>query len=274
MNPERINIKDLIIEEPEEKSEPYFDVEKDVTAEDWRMMRKELYKEQKLGNWARFLSVVKYMKILNPNYNISIGYDIKEGIREELEIHKQRSEWAAITEMAMDMKMLDPTFSLNLDEFTLERMQKDAFKEHNKLWTDYVDQLVALKVFDQKLEVHLGTEGLEKMDLSLNVAKAKEKWEEFAELAAAEKVLNLSLNVEVGQIEWQNMKNILESYREKHKEKGEYYEKAFAMLASRMKILAAQEVKVRENGLEIKMPEKKAPTMETEGQSIPEIRNF
>lgn len=273
-NPERVNIKDLTIEEPEKSQELTFDPEKEITKEDWKMMKKELDKERELGNWARFLSVVRCMKILNPNYDFIIDKDTREGIYKELESYRKKSEWVIVTEMAMNMKMLDPTVTLNLDEFTQERMQKDAFKEHNKVWTDYIDQLMALKVFDQKLEVHLGTEGLEKMDLNLNVSKAKEQWEEFAELAAAEKVINMSLNVEVSPTEWQNMKNILENYREKHREKGEFYEKAFTNMASWMKILAAEKVEVTNDGLEITMPKKVKSEPKSEPLPFPEKRNF
>ena len=38
-NPDRINIHELAIEEPEKQPEPHFDVERDITPEDWQGMR-------------------------------------------------------------------------------------------------------------------------------------------------------------------------------------------------------------------------------------------
>ena len=98
---------------------------------------------------------------------------------------------------------------------------------------------------------------------------------EDIDIALALKLLGIEPVLNDGS--WQIIKNRLETVAEKLMSK-ERHESSFGIphyfnMASKMKMLAAEDIKITDKGIEIKMPENKEP-LQSETLSMPEVRNF
>ena len=83
-NPERINIHELTIEEPEKQGELHFDVERDIFEEDWKQMKKQLKEFARGKFWADFAHRTMQMKILNPGLKLGLDQQAWQGARDRL----------------------------------------------------------------------------------------------------------------------------------------------------------------------------------------------
>ncbi|NQV13471.1 MAG: hypothetical protein HQ530_04200, partial [Parcubacteria group bacterium] len=61
--PDEMRLQDLTLEEPESKSKIEFDVEKEVSEEDWGKMRENYERYCQEGDWWEATCQAKYCKI-------------------------------------------------------------------------------------------------------------------------------------------------------------------------------------------------------------------
>ena len=90
--PDRINIHELTIEEPEKQSELPFDPERDITEEDWQGMRNNL-KRMREGhvNWADYAQPAFAMKILGAKEeDLGLDEEAWRGMEAKLAEYRRR----------------------------------------------------------------------------------------------------------------------------------------------------------------------------------------
>ena len=126
-NPENINIHDLTIEDANEvsKVELPFDIEKDVTEEDWIAIQQKLEECRKNNQWERFSYLAKSVKVTDPLIDLNLDQTTQEGMEKDLEPWLERfkssavpyqadTTWRHFFPMAMNMKILNTSIPRRL----------------------------------------------------------------------------------------------------------------------------------------------------------------
>ncbi len=265
-NPDRINIHELTIEGPEKQAELPFDVERDITKEDWEKLRDGLEKNRQESNWYGYSSRAMQMKILDPSQVLNLDQHVWNGMKETLEVHRRNREWYGYSTRAMQMKILDPKRDLNIDRAAWQGMT-DTLEGYRKtnMWDDFSQLAMDIKILDPKQDLGLDPVAWKAMVATLETSKVGghlDAWRAM-ELKIIDPNQDLNINASV----WREMKDRLEEFR---REDSAY---DFSWQAMAMKILVAEEVKVTENGLELTMPEKKG-SFNADIPPIPEIKKF
>lgn len=278
---EKIDIKKLAVEEPEKKSEikVSFDPEKEITNEDWERMKENL-KNRRGDNWPNFFIRAVEIKLLFPDRTAELRLDderVLGAMKEGLGKYRQKNKWWQFSEAAMEAKILFPerAAELGLDEQARKEMKKklDHYKE-NKSWGEFAEQAMRVKIVFPHKASELGlTEEFWKNQKKRLERPRRNRYlywgGDFAERAAVMKILfpervpELGLNKET----WEGM----EGYLVERRNHGQLAN--FSKQAINMKILAAEEVKVSDNGLEIIMSKEK-PKLGKETPPLPETRKF
>jgi len=103
-------------------------------------------------------------------------------------------------------------------------------------------------------------------DIKKDLRYTEKGGERYAQLAVLKKILFPNTAETIDRVTWEDMKNTLLKPRV-------FIATDFSRSALNMKILAAKEIKITDNGVEIIMPEQKA-SFEKALPSLPETRNF
>lgn len=248
-NPDKINIHDLTIEEPEKQTEVPFDPERDIMAEDWE----RIYKKIKSDIW-----VYTSIKILDPQF-----VDKKIIQKQEDSANKtlERKEWGSFLTYARHLKIIKPGAKININD-EMRRGVEAILKDQKiaKNWWDFAWTAMSIKLIDPKFKVD--PEDWEKLE---NYLSTRSNQADYVRQAMKMRIINQDWNPNWSTNTWNEIKKELESRRVRN-DAGE-----FAEMAAAMKIMAAEEVKSTEKGLEINMKKK---SIETEVSQMPEQRNF
>ena len=285
-NPNRINIHELTIEEPEKKSELRFDPERDITEEDWRNMRQLLEEYRKdderkshgSGQEVMYFSgQAMYMKILNPTVVLNLDETAWQVMRQDLERNRIQpdrygvfpghglSDWGLFARQAREMKILDPEIDLNLNENAWQGMRQllDS-RRTDKKWGDFSSLAADIKILDPTLGLNLNPDTLRGVRDQLEIYREADNWWIFSWQAMHMKILDPRIDLNLDETAWQGMRESLKNFR------GDW--SSFSKQAMLMKILAAEEVKVTDKGLEIKMRKDKPLTSGV--PPLPETKQF
>ena len=273
---ERINIKDITLEEPEKKKGLPFDVEKEITEEDWGQV-KEAYEQDKIYNaWVDGSSLAMATKVLFPERMAELtGYnDFKERLEDELVWLRGLPDWHEFLWAAMKIKILFPTTELGgvLGNITWQDL-KDEIKE---AWSSNDPLFYSLAM---KIKIVFPERFSSELDMNETTWMVAEKWLEYyymehdwikyvtqgmiMKVLFPEKASTLSPD----KTAWQGMKEQLTGYRAR-KEWPQFF-----LHAMRMKTLVAEEVKITDKGLEIIMQKEEAEFKE-ETPPMPQRRKF
>jgi len=294
-NPERLNIKDLTIEEPESQERLAFDPEKDLTEEDWENMKDELEicrgEGEENNEWFNFAKQASVMKLLDSNVDLGIDSKTWQAMNDKLDEYQEQGAklaqgiisgenlqpWKDFSLMAMNLKIIDPSFNFKkygvLDDLNWEGMERElADCRASGDYNEFSDQSVAMKILDPKSKIEINEEDWKELQRDLNY------WEEtgtkesdknffgFSRVAANMKILDPT-SIHVDEKNWEKMRNYLDRERRIYQNRH-----ALSNQALFMKILAAKRVEATEKGLEIAMQEKEG--LESEASIMPEKRNF
>jgi len=299
-NPEKLNIKDLTIEEPE-KQVVFFDQNKEITEDDWDAMKKSLIdfkkSEPALSNsWNNYFEQATKMKMLDPTVNLGLSQGDYRFIEYRLNYsrNEKSSPKASLEEELMHMKVLNPTMLQILPEDweqmkeKLNRYRKYEAKpstprikaiEENKFML-FAKQAVTMKILDPDIDLNLTEEDWNGMEKNLKRLHGKGKLrpmdtdlkghriENFCNLLARMKILNPQYKFELSEDDWDIIMKKFNFIRDTQDIPADW--KDFCELAQSLKVITAKDVKITEQGLEIEMPEKET----TESLAIPEKRNF
>lgn len=274
MKSERINIHELTVDEPERQSELLFDPERDLTKEDWQMIKDDLEKSRRVEDWASFLSTAVHIKILNPQFDLGIDQKAWEGMRNMLNAWKENAtfenRWEVFLSRSADMKILDPTLDLNLDQADWQRI-RDILKK-TVIWDIFSRRAVEVRLLDHDYDLNLDQNDWRDIQDTLKKYRRDKNWGYFCSHAANVKILDSKIDLGLDKEAWQGMRDKLEWYRERCKNGNESLG-VFSDHAREMKILAAEEVKVTDKGLEINMRKDKKDTL-SDVLPMPEAKQF
>lgn len=287
----RVNIKSLVLERPISRAGLPFDPERDLPeSQRQRILAglKEVHDGDLPGplDWLAFMSDAFYAKMLfPPGFDAQLGldnfawYGIAEQFEREkgyLETYRDVSPLVFIN-IAASLKILFPQRFGELNDDNLNRIWTEAKKEleteneggSDASFNQVHDFLDLILLFpDRKSDINL--------DESLYLSAKREtedtlqqgKWHDFVSLALSLRLVfpERFTEIKIKTNDWQMMKEALKNSVE---EKG--WNSRNIALAAGMKILAAEEVKITDQGLEITMPK---PAFQRFAQPLPQIRKF
>ncbi len=157
-NPNKINIYNLTTERPEREPEAFFNVERDITDEDWESMKADL-EHYRGNNWSAFSMQAMRMKILDPSMDLKIGDLEIEGMKAQLEEYRG-DDWQSFSAQAMEMKILDPSIDLNIGDLEIEGMKVDLEHYRGDNWQAFSMQAMEMKILVAE-KVEITDKGLE-----------------------------------------------------------------------------------------------------------------
>jgi len=269
MNPERINIKDLTIEEPESQDGLPFDPERDITAENWKLLENNLEKCRENKDWGNFACYGMEMKILNPSFDLKVDDTTWQEIHDYYKKH--RDIYFSSYHLVMAMKVLNPSFSIDHNDLWWKAVKSDLqFQKNDKHGFDnFCFRAMAVKILDPSFDVEVNQKDWEKMEK--RVKEIEEiGGESRIDVAAAMKILDSNTELNISEKAWGQMQQTLKKFLEREVVSPSYTG-GFSRIAMELKLIAAQKVRVTDKGLEITMPQKLG---EHEDYQLPEKRNF
>ncbi len=271
-NPDRINIHELTIEEPEKQTELLFDVERDISKEDWEGINMKIEGCILNNSWSDYASQAMKVKILDPSKNIGRDDNARQGMERKLDAYKSSNkidnEWGSFLSQAMAMKILDPETDVGLNNDIEQRLGGflDTLRNRPR---SFCFHAMEMKIISPNMVLNIGETIWKEMEKDLESQRVSNNWIAFARDAVAMKILNPAVDLKLDNRAWEGMRAKLEYYRV---EPNEHWPNFFEQ-AMNMKILAAEEVKITDKGLEINMRKKK-DSFNTDVPPIPEIKKF
>ena len=277
-NPERINIKDLTLEEPERKKGLPFDVERDLHPAFWDVATKQLKDHQERESWFNFATDAADLAILYPERiaDLDLNETMWEKMKEELEIYKKEKVWGLGVSLAANMKILFPEKNMN------NLIDMDSWRQIIQTFSSMKDigSLRDSIVFASEVKI-LNPERFK--DLELDEEKT---WDEIETLLDRYRNVNIdvfakiarqvrivfpekfySLNLDAAM--WEKMMKLFR----KQEILDPLLDPRHIQFTASLKLLAAEEIKITDKGLEIIMSKEK-PEFKEETPPMPQTRKF
>lgn len=260
-NPDRINIKDLTIEEPEQKQEVFFNPETYITDKDWNDVKNSLEERIKKSDILEFASIVADIKIISPDTNIDVDWELFENKLEDL---RGKGEWEELSRLMASMKLLNSDYKIDSDQKTWDGVL-GLLKDPKIRASDFCRQVERIKIlkptsrFDSDIKKKF-----------FDVLKDTNKDRGYASVMFAYQAERIRIVFPEEKILLDDfmMEKIIDHLR-KDKDKKEWHN--FFSLARAIKVLTVERVEVTSNGLEITMI---GNLSALKSPSIPEVRNF
>ncbi|KKP33210.1 MAG: hypothetical protein A2360_04845 [Candidatus Staskawiczbacteria bacterium RIFOXYB1_FULL_32_11] len=270
-NSDNLNIHELAIEEPEKKSEVFFDFEKEITEEDWGEMEKNMQRLLDDANYNNVPWVAMNMKIIRPDYEPKFDWRVMQKITADINIQRELGEWRDFFSLAMEMKFVDPNYNSSIAFPELLGIKRELEKCKNKQnWDNFSAIAMQIKIIDPiNCSDFLGLDSnvWDSMFRSLKNYKDNNMWNEFVNQATHMKVIDPKIDLDISESDWDNIRKKINF--ERNLGRGI----SFSNLVARVKILAAEKLEVTDKGLEITMP-KQSVGLQRETPAIPEQKQF
>ncbi len=277
---QRLNIKDIGTIEPRKSSGIVFDMERDITKEDWeKKIDPRLNKYLNTLNESSYypgpgeevLQFFQALAVLAPD-------KVKRAVTDE--------HWSKMKEFfdgpperalktAATMRLLDPERAK--DEHLVSEEQWESIR--NSYFTfAFLAEVIEIgadaRLFDPESTNDYRLEDSEKwngVQKSIDSMKNAERWYYVARTLAAIKIVDpkRAIDFKPDEETWDAFHRLLDSYRNHNSQGGDF---SFATLASYMAILAADEVNITEKGLELKTLTHR-PELNPK-EEMPEVRRF
>ena len=154
--PDRINIHELTIDDPEKQSELAFDSERDITEDDWEKMKRTLDLCRLNDNWSSYFSQAADMKILNPEWDLNLNGRALLAINDKLKQSRESQNWQGFLSYASDRNILGARFNyaINPEERnSLEQELESYIKAGN--WSTVLGLALALRIIDPQFDLKL-----------------------------------------------------------------------------------------------------------------------
>jgi len=233
-----INIHDLTIETPEKKSEAPFDVDRDITPEDWIEIDTLIKEYKDLGVGARTEDLFRLytdIKILSPDRKLDVTPEELEWLRNQIDKEMERGSWHRFIEDMFEIIILgNRPKSLKLEDY---QEMFSAMLGKRTLFDIARLRVVYPELFDLPGDLlnHL------KRDIT-NFREGK-KWDIFITHAAYVRMLDPTIDLDIKGSEWEEIKKYT------HLQLGVGRGTIFLNCARNLAILAAKEVIVDKNGI-------------------------
>lgn len=268
-NPDRVNIHELTIEDPEVQSDLPFDVERDITPEDWDGINLiiEAERNKEGGGIRSLLNVMAKIKIIDPGYNVDLNQKEREKLLKAARDDKKERSWSMLSGCAADLKISGSDLDLGIDENIWQEFNNCLKRDMNT--GNYVAlpaMAIEMKVIDPNVVLDFDQDAWSGMKSRLDEFRDTEQWFDFSYQAARMKIIDPNRKLDLDQKSWRGMLEKLNQTR-----RVEYAR--FIYMASYMKILAAEEVHIPPGGgLEIRM--RKDKLAEVGIPPLPETKQF
>jgi len=286
-NPDKINIHELTIEEPEQQSELPFDSEKEITPEDWDRINEFIKEHVENDDWQNSLSRAVSCKIIDPGHETGLKELAEKEFSKAKRPNMDALSWwvdfknsfykgrgdiglcAEIIDHAMELR-LDITNML--DDRLLSKMEEDLNRQRANNYLGYMPVYASLarkvSLFCRFLgkSFVLPDEDWKKFDEYLQRYKEGEAWGQYASVAESVKLMDSKRDLHLDEVAWRGMKHHFNE-KKNSDEIGQAFDVAEAMT-----ILAAEKVEVTDQGLKLTMPKKKESLAVT--PDIPETKQF
>lgn len=285
-NPDKINIHDLTVEEPEketESSSAVFDPERDISNEDWQKWRDEfvgsMRKAEHIGDKTNCLDSAVPLKILFPERSeeLEIGEDTWRMLSEIYDTETRVEHTSdslfkmkiLFPEKFKDIKFNSPFDKIKWDSMAgeLNRKREDVLKE-SYLTNPFTELAMKLKIiFPEKTnELGLDDDVAEKLKECIKGERDRNSWYNFLINASNFKILypekanEINLDADF----WEKAKHALHTDCQGMNP---------SFFAACLKILVADRVEITDEGLKFVMPEKKEKSSFVNPE-MPEQRKF
>lgn len=254
-------LHDLVIREKKREELP-FDPEKDITDEQWQKAKRRLERAKELEMWDHFARDAMRMKILFPERVAELNLDNevwqKMKKRRESFFLGRIKEWGLFFEEAAEAKILFPerVSELELDEGIYEEGKKGIEALSKKGELAYLLNLVTnIKILfpEKSSELSLNEEIWKKIEEQAQKWYEENNWGMFSGWAASIKICcpTKMARFNLNDRAWSGMK---QESKEIYDSEDAQRKAIFLSQMMNMKILAAKEARITEQGIECTMP--------------------
>jgi hypothetical protein len=244
---ERLNIRRLVALEKEKIST--FDVKKDLTREEWERMDDVVRADMGPGAVGAAFAYLPWMKILDPERALPV----KPGEWAEITTTVDRAEDFQFVIGDALLRIMNPKLSLTitLRNLDLANIYKNAQSDY-----DSAQFLAAVKILDPATDLSFALGDIEKLRLHIEELGAAGDWKQFALLRAFAKIAQIDAAIPAPSLDqWRGMREYLGELR---RDARDYDGEALHLidLAGAMKVLAADSVRITEEGISLGSPAK------------------
>ncbi len=269
-DPDRLNIYELVIEEPEKEkqSELPFDVERDITDEEWDRFKADMDQLRKSNEWSYLGQKLAHLKILDPQRLPLLEENLFSGMQEKRN-HYSKSSFGGgdFLSVSCKLKSLFPERNLNFSPVEMEKMKYSVETNlANENWGNYALEFSVFKVVSPDNGLKYDSRAMEENEKQLESFRKEKDWWNFCYLGANIRIIDPSHDFKLDKADWEDMLQFRNSTT------GQHIDNLFAHFAN-MQVLAAEKVEVTDNGLELTMSKPKQK-LDTGVPPLPETKNF
>ena len=291
-NQAKVNIKDLVLEEPQRPLNLPFSPERDLTGVDWNGIKEDFRSRSDEESWEECAELVKAVKIFYPQRISELGNGLKRTVG---------FLTAKVASMDQGDFEPDPEVGMGtLDEVATARIicpenLEDLHQSYQNLWgkeLNFLEYLLAREEEESSIPTFLfnlilafpepelrGYFQLNDRTRALfqnTIDDLKGKTDEYSsgnlvKTLALTRVLFPDSKPTISANDWQQMNERLEFLRSGAISSG--YWTQFAEYAANMTLLAAEQVEITKEGLEIVMADTKG-SFQKGTPSLPDVRRF
>lgn len=211
-NPDKTNIHEITLDEPEKERQAFFDPERDIDLKDRQALFKRAENDHEIASflkaiftsseikenayqsaqhalggakdlkyWRLFAEAAFAVKILGSQQDLEAEYDneTRQNVIQELNKCKKERDWWHFLEIGANMKIVDPSLDVDLNKNWEEI--REEFQNHVKRsvnWTIILSMASAIKILGQKLE--LDEDFWRQAKAIMESAKERNDWRGFA----------------------------------------------------------------------------------------------
>lgn len=272
-NPNRINIKDLVLEEPGEKFVVLpFDAEKEITQLEWDQAINSLQDYRDRNQWMYYARLAAPMKLVFPSRvsELNLDDEVVTGINERLDEFKVKDKRkAGMFGLSIwffkSVAILFPNGDWRRDEDWIKeswpKNRNNDISLHEALVVTFPEERPKIDLSLLQGDLDRLKQYLRSSDYEYRTSYIRDA-AKFRVLFQKQNLFNLDLGRwAVAKEDWKDIQRSTISSRDIE----------FMETAAALKILAAQEVKVSKEGMEIIMYD---PSFQPPNPSLPEIRRF
>ena len=250
--PDEVKLQDLTVEVPEPKTKIEFDVEKEISEEDWEAMKGEYEKQCQDEDWWEAANQAMALKILFPERVEELDLDNKWPMMKRCHDGGRVNPAAASAverNMCLSLKILFPERVTELKLADRWPRIKRAY-EINNTYSQAIEFATSLKILFPGREAELE---LENIWLKMKDAYERE-WHGSYTIGKvkAASFLRILFPKRVSELELENKWPLMREEYKRFCDADNWFNAI--RRAAYMKILAAKEVKVTDQGLELVMP--------------------
>ncbi len=279
---DQINIKDLLIDEPQVGKDSWFDPERDLTVHDWQQMTKKL-KDHEVNRREVWIDLARPMMILSPTKMVHLfteerAWEFARSRESSFDMPGRagpqfQTTDSDIFEQAFNLRVLCPhkIGQINMNWIKVESLMRRI--THRTAASTLKDNLMmrsAIKLLYPEKEVASSSGIKATVGIYLDRGRERDDWEQFLVFAALARLLDSQIieSLDLTNKDKDQMKDYVEMMKN-FAESDNTWE-FFARQAAYLAMISAQEIKINDDGLQLIWSQK----TEKKDAELPEWRSF